>query len=229
MDQGHGIIRRVGNNDGTDQTQPATRCRGSSRRSPVRARQSTPQRPPNIVLILADDMGYSDIGSYGSEIATPNLDRLASEGVRFTQFYNCARCCPSRASLLSGLYPHQAGLGHMVDKEGPLPAYANDLSPACRTIPEVLRTANYQTYMAGKWHVTPVTQSKRGLDEYYGIIHGAADYFNPVTLASGNEFVQPEPNYYFTDALEDRASQFVAGAAKRDRPYFLYGAFTAPH
>src|SRR5438445_247228 len=100
---------------------------------PLRAGQSKSQRPPNIVLILADDMGYSDIGAYGSEIATPNLDRLATKGVRFTQFYNCARCCPSRASLLSGLYPHQAGIGHMVDKEGPLPGYANDLSATCRT------------------------------------------------------------------------------------------------
>lgn len=202
---------------------------------PVMARQSSGGRPPNIVLILADDMGYSDIGSYGSEIATPNLDRLASQGIRFTQFYNCARCCPSRASLLSGLYPHQAGIGHMVDKEGPLPAYANDLSSSCRTIPEVLKTANYQTYMAGKWHVTPVTQSKhnwplqRGFDQYYGIIHGAADYFNPVTLTSGNDSVEPEPNYYFTDALGDRASRFISDAAKTDRPYFLYSAFTAPH
>jgi arylsulfatase len=208
---------------------------GAAAALPLAARQSKPERPPNIVLILADDMGYSDIGSYGSEIATPHLDRLSGQGVRFTQFYNCARCCPSRASLLSGLYPHQAGIGHMVDKEGPLPGYANDLSPACRTIPEVLKSAHYQTFMAGKWHVTPVTQSKhnwplqRGFDHYYGIIHGAADYFNPVTLTNGNEFVEPEPNYYFTDALGDRASRFISEAGKTDRPYFLYSAFTAPH
>ncbi len=192
-------------------------------------------RPPNILLILADDMGYSDIGSYGSEISTPNLDRLAKDGVKFTQFYNCARCCPSRACLLSGLYPHQAGVGHMVDKEGPLPAYANDLSPYCRTIPEVLKTAGYQTYMAGKWHVTPVSPSKqnwplqRGFDRYYGIIHGAADYFNPITLTNGNSNVEPEPNYYFTDALGDRASQFITEAAQKNQPFFLYAAFTAPH
>jgi arylsulfatase len=203
--------------------------------SSLAAQEKKTEHPPNIVLILADDMGYSDIGCYGSEIATPNLDRLASEGVRFTQFYNCARCCPSRASLLSGLYPHQAGMGHMVDKEGPLPGYADDLSPNCRTIPEVLKTAGYQTMMAGKWHVTPVTKSKhnwplqRGFDRYYGIIHGAADYFNPVTLTSGNSFVEPEPNYYFTDALGDHAAQFITEAVQKPQPYFLYSAFTAPH
>src|SRR6266567_5919693 len=105
---------------------------------------------PNIVVILADDMGFSDIGCYGSEIETPNLDRLAKQGVRFTQFYNCARCCPSRASILTGLYPHQAGIGHMVDRTGPLPGYADDLSPRSRTIAGVLRASGYQTGMVGK-------------------------------------------------------------------------------
>src|SRR3954447_24080528 len=99
------------------------------------------QTRPNILLILADDLGFSDLGCYGSEIDTPNLDRLAGQGVRFTQFYNCARCCPSRASLLTGLYPHQAGMGHMVDKGGPLPGYANDLSPRSQTIAQVMRSA----------------------------------------------------------------------------------------
>src|SRR5438552_3561395 len=113
-----------------------------------------PSKParPNIVILLADDMGFSDLGCYGSEIATPNLDRLAAGGLRFTQFYNTARCCPTRASLLTGLYPHQAGMGHMV--EGlPHPAYQGFLNDRCVTIAEVLRGAGYRTLMSGKWHV----------------------------------------------------------------------------
>ncbi len=191
---------------------------------------------PNIILILVDDMGFSDIGCYGSEIETPNIDRLASQGVRFTQFYSCARCCPSRASLLTGLYPHQAGIGHMVDQAGPAPGYVNDLSPRSRTIAQVLKGAGYQTGMAGKWHVTPVTQShhnwplQRGFDRYYGIIHGAADYFNPVTLTLGNDPAPPTgPDYYFTDALGDYAVRFLDEFSQRPDPFFLYTAFTAPH
>ncbi len=191
---------------------------------------------PNIILILVDDMGFSDIGCYGSEIETPNIDRLASQGVRFTQFYSCARCCPSRASLLTGLYPHQAGMGHMVDQAGPAPGYVNDLSPRSRTIAQVLKGAGYQTGMAGKWHVTPVTQShhnwplQRGFDRYYGIIHGAADYFNPVTLTLGNDPAPPTgPDYYFTDAIGDYAVRFLDEFSRRPDPFFLYTAFTAPH
>ncbi|MGJ5819780.1 arylsulfatase [Paludibaculum fermentans] len=190
---------------------------------------------PNILLILADDMGFSDIGCYGSEIATPNLDRLAGQGVRFTQFYNCARCCPSRASLLTGLYPHQAGIGHMVDQAGPAPGYVNDLSPRSRTIAQVLKASGYQTGMAGKWHVTPVNQSRqnwplqRGFDRYYGMIHGAADYYNPPTLTLGNETVAPGPNFYFTDAIGDYAVRFLDEFAQKPDPFFLYTAFTAPH
>lgn len=117
-------------------------------------------RRPNIVLILADDMGFSDLGCYGGEIRTPNIDSLAAIGVRFTQFYNTARCCPTRASLLTGLYPHQAGVGHMVDNPKPFPGYRGDLSRSAVTIAEVLKPAGYQTLMSGKWHVTPVTESK---------------------------------------------------------------------
>lgn len=191
---------------------------------------------PNILLILADDMGFSDIGCYGSEIATPNLDRLAAQGVRFTQFYNCARCCPSRASLLTGLYPHQAGIGHMVDQAGPAPGYANDLSPRSRTIAQVLKASGYQTGISGKWHVTPVNQSRhnwplqRGFDRYYGIIHGAADYYNPPTLTYGNDRIEPEgDNFYFTDAIGDYAVRFLDEFTQRPEPFFLYTAFTAPH
>jgi arylsulfatase len=107
---------------------------------------------PNIVLILADDVGYSDIGCYGSEISTPNLDQLASRGLRMTEFYNTPRCCPSRAALLTGLYPQQAGIGNMMDDRG-IPGYRGELSHGCLTIAEELRRADYHTAMVGKWHL----------------------------------------------------------------------------
>src|SRR5205823_3354168 len=111
-----------------------------------------PVRKPNVVLIVADDLGFSDLGCYGAEIATPNLDRLAADGLRFTQFYNCARCCPTRASLLTGLYPHQAGVGHMLENWKP-PGYTTGLGANCVTLAEVLDTAGYRNYHVGKWHV----------------------------------------------------------------------------
>src|SRR5574340_84651 len=195
---------------------------------------AAPSRP-NIVLIMNDDMGFSDLGCYGSEIRTPNLDALAKSGVRFTQFYNTARCCPTRASLMTGLYPHQTGVGHMVDNPKPFPGYTGDLNPNCVTIAEALKPAGYQTFMSGKWHVTPVTSSKhnwprqRGFDKYYGIIHGAADYFNPVTLTRDNDRVEPDkPDYYFTDAIADNAIAYIESAS-RSQPFFLYTAFTSPH
>jgi arylsulfatase len=190
---------------------------------------------PNIVIILADDMGFSDIGCYGGEIRTPNIDGIARNGVRFTQFYNTARCCPTRSSLLTGLYPHQTGVGHMVDNPKPFPGYTGDLNQQCVTIAEVLHAAGYSTYMSGKWHVTPVTESKhnwpiqRGFDRYYGIIHGAANYFNPVTLTRDNERIAAGENYYFTDAIADNAIEFIKAGAAAKKPFFLYGAFTAPH
>ncbi len=135
---------------------------------------------PNIILIMSDDMGISDIGCYGSEIKTPVLDGLAGNGVRFTQFYNTARCCPTRASLMTGLYPHQAGVGHMMNDRGP-DGYKGNINTSCMTIAEVLKTAGYSTYMAGKWHITshldPATNYnwplQRGFDRFYGTIHGS--------------------------------------------------------
>src|SRR5213592_1433489 len=126
---------------------------------------------PNILFILADDMGFADAGCYGGEIATPNLDRLAANGVRFTQFYNCTRCCPSRASLLTGLYPHQAGVGDMTVDQGK-PGYRGFLQPNTVTLAEVLRAAGYRTLMCGKWHLSlgpgrPPTPVERGFDDYY--------------------------------------------------------------
>ena len=145
-------------------------------------------RPPNILVILADDLGYSDLGCYGGEIPTPNLDRLAAGGLRFTQFYNTARCCPTRASLLTGLYPHQAGVGYMTDR-APYSAnaminewYAGDLRPDTVTLGEAMRGAGYRTYAIGKWHVTKDIEEnasrhnwplQRGFDQILARLGGA--------------------------------------------------------
>jgi arylsulfatase len=195
---------------------------------------------PNIVLIMADDMGYSDIGCYGGEIRTPNLDGLAANGLRFTQFYNAARCCPTRASLLSGLYPHQAGIGHMTrawDAKG----YRGDLSENCVTIAEVLKRAGYSTYMSGKWHVTRAFKPgwpkdnwpcQRGFEKFYGTIFGAGSYYDPYTLTDNNTQIVPDSDdFYYTDAISEKAVGFVSEHAgqKADKPFFMYVAYTAPH
>jgi arylsulfatase A-like enzyme len=201
---------------------------------------------PNIVLILADDLGFSDIGCYGSEIRTPNLDRIGYSGIRFTQMYNAARCCPSRASLLTGLYAHQAGVGHMMDDRG-VPSYQGYLNQSCVTIAEALRAHDYTTWMSGKWHVgggynildpdswrpgdtTHPVPTQRGFDHFYGIVSGAGSYFYPRTLMRDDEFVPLETSgYYFTDAITDNAVQMVKRAATEDKPFFLHVTYTAPH
>ncbi len=201
---------------------------------------------PNVVVILTDDMGFSDLGCYGGEISTPNLDRLAAGGLRFTQFYNTARCCPTRACLLTGLYPHQAAVGHMVEDKG-LDGYLGDLSRNAVTIAEVLQSAGYATYAAGKWHVTPFAGRgadkhnwplQRGFQRYYGIIGGAANYFDPATLVRDNmpvtasEDPQYKPeHYYLTDAISDHAVRFIGEHVKQkaQQPFFLYVAYTAAH
>jgi arylsulfatase len=195
---------------------------------------------PNIVAILADDMGWSDIGCYGGEIRTPNLDALAKGGLRFTQFYNTARCCPTRASLLTGLYPHQAGVGHMMEDKG-CDGYRGELSASCPTIAEVLRPAGYATFMTGKWHLTRHTAAEgpkdnwplqRGFDRFFGTIMGGGSYFDPASLTRDNAPIAPgSADFYYTDAIADNAARFVAEhrAKSPDRPFFLYVAFTAPH
>ena len=203
---------------------------------------------PNIIVILADDVGFSDIGCYGGEIATPNLDALAQGGVRLTQFYNTARCCPTRASLLTGLHPHQAGIGHMMDDRGQ-DGYRGSLNRQCVTIAEALKPAGYRNYAVGKWHVTPGQTAKllavtnnwplqRGFDRYYGTIHGAGSYFDPSSLVRDNRIVtvandaeyQPK-EFYYTDAIADHAVKFIREHAREQRaqPFFLYTAFTAAH
>ncbi len=208
--------------------------------------------PPNIIVILSDDVGYSDVGCFGGEIQTPNLDALALSGVRFTQFYNTARCCPTRAALLTGLYAHQAGIGHMVDGAGPQSgseSYSGELSKRAVTIAEALKPAGYASYMAGKWHVTRVTKPEgdadrhnwplqRGFDRFYGTIHGAGSFFDPNSLVRDNAFVSPYADakyqpaeYYYTDAISDHAVRFITEHRQRsaEKPFFLYMAYTAAH
>ncbi len=198
---------------------------------------------PNILLIMADDMGYSDIGCFGGEVDTPHLDRLAAGGLRFTQFYNTARCCPTRASLLTGLYPHQAGIGHMTTEEVKqqrfdygYPGYRGFLNRDCVTTAEVLKSAGYHTFMAGKWHVGTfegMWPTDRGFDQYFGIIRGACNYFRPSPdklLVHNKDRIKPEDGFYTTDAFTDYMIQFIRDGAKADdKPFFGYLAYNAPH
>jgi arylsulfatase A-like enzyme len=193
-------------------------------------------RKPNIVLLMADDMGFSDIGCYGSEIETPNIDALARGGVRFTHFTNTARCCPTRASLLTGMYSHQVGIGHMVSDDG-LPGYRGELSRQHATIAEALRPAGYRSGMFGKWHVAPANAKfqsnwplQRGFDYFYGTPHGGGNHFNPTMTMRNNDVLPPAGDgYYFTDAIVEEANQFIRSAAADKKPFFTYVAFTAPH
>jgi arylsulfatase len=198
-------------------------------------------KKPNILLILNDDMGYSDIGCYGGEIETPNLDRLAAQGLRFSQFYNTARCSPSRASLLTGLHPHQTGIGVLTYNQGP-EGYAGDLNRHCVTIAEVLKANGYHTYMSGKWHVAGslVEPSdswplQRGFDEFFGTIIGAGSFYDPNTLTRGNDNIEEEAardkEFFYTDAISDQAVEYIRKhqAGQGDAPFFQYVAYTAPH
>ncbi len=204
----------------------------------------TGTNPPNIILILADDMGYSDLGCYGGEVNTPNLDRMASEGVRFTQFYNAARCCPTRASLITGLYPHQAGMGGMIKKPGAQPEgpYQGYLSKQSVTIAEVLKQAGYYTAASGKWHVgeyRPHWPTDRGFDNYYGLISGAANYWDITRgkaedtkrhfAIDSTEYMPPSEGFYLTDAITENAVSMLKKAGTKDQPFFLYLPYTAPH
>ncbi len=209
------------------------------------SQEKAPERP-NIILILADDLGYSDIGSYGGEISTPNLDQLAANGLRFTQFHNAARCCPSRAALLTGLYPHQAGIGDMVyrNRGGAYLTYLNDKN---RTLAEVLKGAGYQTLMSGKWHVGHQPgqwPTDRGFDHFFGInIHvdsywkvlkNCDVYLDGEIIIPAQENPQnpmhPDREFYTTDIFTDYALEFLQGAGEQaDQPFFLYMAHNAPH
>lgn len=211
----------------------------------ARANNQNDTDRPNIIVVMADDMGFSDVGCYGGEIETPNLDRLAGNGVKFTQFYNAARCCPTRASLLTGLYPHQAGIGHMTSDRGS-DGYRGDLNSHCVSIAEVLRESGYATYMSGKWHVTKHMGQwsgddqtskhnwplQRGFDRFYGTILGAGSYYNPITLTQGNTPIQPQTEeFYYTDRISDYAVRFINEhfMTPNNKPFFSYVSYTAPH
>ncbi|MDI1313208.1 arylsulfatase [Prosthecobacter sp.] len=201
---------------------------------------------PNIILIMSDDMGFSDLGCYGGEIQTPHLNQLAKGGVRLSQFYNAGRCCPTRASLLTGLYPHQAGIGHMMEDRGQ-EGYRGDLNGRCVTIAQVLKPAGYRTYAVGKWHVTKHAVPKgpktnwplqRGFDRFYGTITGAGSFYDPGTLTRDDSMISPfadaeyQPKqYYYTDAISDHAVRFIDEHAreKKQQPFFMYVAYTAAH
>jgi arylsulfatase A-like enzyme len=211
---------------------------------------------PNIIVIMADDMGFSDLGCYGGEINTPNINYLAENGIRFKQFYNASRCCPTRASLLTGLYNHQAGIGKMSDEED-APGYLGHLTENSVTLAEVLKTAGYHTAMSGKWHVSntpgqsnaeeqlawlnhhkeysefsPINQypTNRGFEKYFGTIWGVVDFFDPFSLVSGTTPIKSVPkNYYHTDAINDTAVAYIKGFSKTKQPFFLYVAENAPH
>ncbi len=189
---------------------------------------------PNIVLILADDLGYSDLGCFGSEIHTRHLDRLAASGVRFSQFYSAARCCPSRSCLLSGLYPHQTGMGFMLGKARPdlPPGYLGQLNNRFVMLPQVMRNAGYATLMAGKWHLGEPGPIERGFDEFYGFASGYESFWDESRYRRQPEG-RPKRSYgskfYATDALTDHALDLAAGARRAHRPFFLYLAYNAPH
>ena len=178
---------------------------------------------PNVVIIMADDMGYSDIGCFGGEIRTPNLDRLAEGGLRFTNFYSENMCWVSRAALLTGIY-HRTSMVN------------SSLHPRCVTLPETLSASNYHTIICGKWHLAGKNSSvyplDRGFQSFYGILGGASSFFAPYSLSRNRKNVEAEaksdPDYYFTNAISDEAVKLIKGT-KSDRPVFLNLTYTAAH
>lgn len=207
---------------------------------------------PNVIIIMVDDMGFSDIGCYGGEIQTPNIDALAAGGIRFSRFYNASRCCPTRASLMTGLHPHLTGIGHMTNSPGTnsqdrgeaFPNYRGFLNRQCATVGELLGAAGYSSYLAGKWHLGEGKRDQwplqRGFDQFYGCLSGATRFFSPDTdtregrgITFGNEPVAKVESttdrpYYTTDAFTDYGIRFIEEGEK-DKPFFLYLAYTAPH
>ncbi|PXX21459.1 arylsulfatase [Arenibacter sp. ARW7G5Y1] len=195
---------------------------------------------PNIILIMVDDMGYSDLGCYGGEIDTPNIDQLAQEGLRYKQFYNAARCCPTRAALMTGIYPHQAGMGWMTVADMGTPEYQGDLNENCVTIAEVLKSANYKTYMTGKWHLTNDRKvsgevidnwpKQRGFDRYFGILPGTENYFTPTLYSNNTSYTAPD-DFYITKAISDTSATYIKDHVLKNpkNPFFMYVAYTAPH
>ncbi len=206
------------------------------------ASASTGRPRPNILLVMADDMGFSDVGCFGGEIQTPQIDALSSRGVRFAQFYNTARCCPTRASLLTGLHPHQVGLGWMTVANFGVPGYRGDLGRNGVTIAEALSASGYRTYMSGKWHVVHHScegpdgpkynwPCQRGFDRFYGTIRGDGSYFEPASLTRDNEQIKPPKDFYYTDAISDSMVDCIRDHKRNhsEKPFFGYVSYTSPH
>jgi arylsulfatase len=203
-------------------------------------------KKPNIILMMVDDLGYSDLGCYGGEISTPNIDSLGYNGLRFTQMYNGARCCPSRAALLTGLHPHQAGIGQMTADLG-VPAYQGYLREGCVTIAEVMKTAGYRTMLSGKWHVSGSWDNRdrdnwilgdkkhplpkqRGFDRSFGLLNAADSFWNPKSLILEDVLIDVETtDFHMTDAIGDHAVNQIEESVEMGMPFFQYVAFTAPH
>lgn len=197
-------------------------------------------KKPNFLIILNDDMGYSDIQCYGGEVDTRNLDRLAENGLRFTQFYNSPRCAPTRASLLTGLHPHQCGIGILTENLGP-EGYEGNLNNKNITIAELLKENGYATYGVGKWHLsqniseeTNAWPTNRGFESFYGILPGATTYYYPVMVIKDTEEISESDEkgeYYITDAISNMAVDNINQHCKgnKDKPFFQYVAFNAPH
>lgn len=194
---------------------------------------------PNILVILFDDLGYSDLGCYGGEIDTPNIDSLAAGGVRFESFYNSARCCPSRASLMTGLYPPQAGIASFTTRNPDKrrgPAYLGRLNENCVTLAEVLKPAGYGCYYVGKWHLHNKTgPTQRGFDEFFGYMldhshdQWDADYYKRLPEGRTKEIDRKQGEFYATDVFNEYALEFIKQGRKRDKPWFLFLGHSSPH
>lgn len=189
---------------------------------------------PNILIIMADDMGFADVGCYGGEIPTPNIDRLAARGLRFTQFYNMSRCAPTRAALLTGLYPHQTGIGWDVNDQH-RPGYRGFLNDRCVTIAEALAPAGYRTFITGKWHVGTAPEHwprRRGFDRFYGSEHGGGHQFRMLPgrhLILDDTVIEPGADWFSTTAFTDYAVKFIDESVRLGQPFFGYVAYFAPH
>jgi arylsulfatase A-like enzyme len=210
-----------------------------------RERRTPPHGAPNVVVMLADDLGFADLGCYGSEIDTPHLDALAARGLQFTDFHATPMCSPTRAALLTGRNAHSVGIGHVAHSDPGFPGYAMELSDDCVTVAEVLRDAGWATLMVGKWHLAKDSDCtdagprhswpcQRGFDRFYGFLDGFTNLHHPHRLVRDNSAVEVDaypPGYYFTDDITDEAIAMVKGvrASEPSKPFFLYFAHGAVH
>lgn len=190
------------------------------------------EQRPNFIVILVDDMGYSDLGCYGSEIKTPHIDHLRKQGMLFSQFYANSRSCPTRASLLTGLYPSRAGMGEMTENIG-VPEYQGFLNKECLTLGEAMKANGYATYLSGKWHVGDADGQwpyDRGFERSFTFLGGATDYYEPENMAIDHQQIQiKDSSFYLTTAISDYAVRFIREQEKSEKPMMMYVAYNTPH